>query len=202
MLHDLIYGNLRIVDQCDQAVNHLIEVLRRNVGRHADSNTGCTVHQHVRHRGRKHRRLLKRVIEVQRSIDRLFFQILEHLTRDALHSYFGITHGSRRVAVDRPEVTLTVNQRVAHGKILDQAHDTVIHRVIAVRVKLTQHLTNHTGGLLVRLSRLQTKLMHAVEHPPVDRLETVTNIRQRTAHYNRHGIIEVGVPHFIFYADR
>ena len=43
---------------------------------------------------------------------RIFFNISKHLFCDTRKASFGITHGSRAIAVDRPEVALPIDQRI------------------------------------------------------------------------------------------
>ena len=63
---------------------------------------------------------------------------------------FGITHGSRGVAIDGAKVSLTIDQRVAHGKILRHARHGIINCHISVRVVLAKNFANNTGGFFIR----------------------------------------------------
>ena len=56
-LHQLVDGDRRIVDQRDPGVDHLAEIVRRDVGRHADRDAARAVDQQVRETRRQHRRL-------------------------------------------------------------------------------------------------------------------------------------------------
>jgi hypothetical protein len=40
--------------------------------------------------------------------------------------------------------------------------------------------------------------MHAIEHPSVNRLETIPDIGQGPAHDHTHGVLEIGLLHLIF----
>ena len=66
------------------------------------------------------------------------------------HAHFGVAHRRRRIAVDRAEIALAVDQQVAHRERLRHAHDRVVDRGIAVRVILADHVADHARALLVR----------------------------------------------------
>ena len=63
-------------------------------------------------------------------------------------------------------------------------------------VVAAQHVTHAGGGFLKGPVRGEVILIHGVEDAAVDRLETVTNIRQGTAHDDAHGVLDVGFFHF------
>src|SRR5690606_21536951 len=48
VLHDDVGTGLRVLDERQQRVNDLVEVVRRQVGRHADRDTGSAVDDQVR----------------------------------------------------------------------------------------------------------------------------------------------------------
>ena len=60
-LHQLVGRRLRVVDQVDGGVDHLAEVVRRDVGGHADGDALAAVDQQVGEPRRQHRRLLARL---------------------------------------------------------------------------------------------------------------------------------------------
>ncbi len=55
--HELVDGDVRVVDQHDDAVDDLAEVVRRDVGRHADRDARAAVDEQVREAARQHERL-------------------------------------------------------------------------------------------------------------------------------------------------
>ena len=65
---------------------------------------------------------------------------------------FGVAVRRRRIAVDRAEVPLAVDERIAQREILHHAHERVVDRRVAVRVVLAEHVaddrraTSCTGG--------------------------------------------------------
>ena len=126
----------------------------------------------------------------------------EHLTGDGGESCLGVAHGSGGVAVDGTEVSLAVNERVAHGEVLRQADQCVIQCAVAVRVVLTHDFTDDRGALAIRGASGEAHLAHGVEDAAVDRLEAVTHVWKGAGHDHAHGVIEVAGAHLVFNADR
>src|SRR3546814_19351156 len=67
-----------------------------------------------------------------------------------------------------------------------------------MRVVLTDDVTDDSRRLVVRLVGVGAKLVHRVQHAPVDRLESVPNVRERAADDHAHGVIEVAATHLVF----
>ncbi len=202
MLHQPGHVDARIVDQREAGIDDLAEVVRRDVGRHADRDTRRAVDQQVRNPGRHDRRLGLRTVVVVDEVDGFLVDVGQHLVRDLGHANLGVTHGGRRVAVDRTEVALPVDQHVPHREWLRHADDRVVDGRIAVRVVLTDHVTDDAGGLLVGLVVVVSKLAHGVQNPAVYRFQAVTHVRQRAADDDAHRVIEIGLLHLFFERDR
>ena len=95
------------------------------------------------------RRLLARAVVVLDEVDGLLVDVGQQLGGDRRHARLGVAHGRRRVAVDRAEVALAVDQRVAQREVLRQAHQRVVQRDVAVRVVLAHHLADDRRALAV-----------------------------------------------------
>jgi hypothetical protein len=106
------------------------------------------------------------------------------------------------IAVDRTEVTLAIYQQVAQGKRLSHPNDGVVHRSVAVRVILTDHVTDNTGRFLVRLVPVVTQLAHREQHTPVHGLQAIARIRQCSTDNYAHRVVEVGLFQLVFDIDR
>ena len=63
-------------------------------------------------------------------------------TRDAREARLGVPVGRRRIAVDRAEVALAVDERVAHREVLREADHRVVDGCVAVRVVLAEHVAD------------------------------------------------------------
>ena len=110
---------------------------------------------------------------------------------------FGVAHRRWRIAVDRAEIALAVNQHRAHRPVLRHTHHGIIDRTVAVRMVFTHHIRNRTGGLHIFTVPVVAALMGRIENAPVHGLQPVTHIRQRTAHDHAHGVIEIGTLHLL-----
>ena len=55
---------------------------------------------------------------------------------------FGVAHRRRRIAVDRAEIALAVDQRQAHREILRHPHHRVVDRLVAMRMVFTHHVAD------------------------------------------------------------
>ena len=189
--------DLRVVDVGDDRVDRLAQVVRRDVRGHADGDPGGAVDQQVREAGRQDQRLEARLVVVRRERDGVGVDVAQHLDGELGQTRLRVAHGRRRVAVDRAEVALTVDQRVPHGEVLRKPHQRVVDRLVAVRVVAAHHLADDARALAVRPVRLEPELVHGVEHPPVDRLEPVAHVGERAADDHAHGVIEVRGPHLL-----
>ena len=186
-----------IVDQRDAGVDHFAEIVRRNVGGHADRDAAGAVDQQVREFGRQHPRFPERAVVIVLVIDGVLVEIVEQQLRDLGQAGFGVPHRGCRIAVDRAEIALAVDQRHAHGEFLRHADHRVIDRLVAVRMIFTDHVADGARRLAVRLVALEPVLVHRVENPAMHRLQAVARIGQRPRHDHAHGVIEVAALHLV-----
>jgi hypothetical protein len=198
VLHELFDVEVGRIDQRHAGVDDFGEVVRRDVGRHADRDAGRTVDEQVRHARRQHRRFLFLAVVVGREIDRLHVDVREQIARDAVETALGVTHRRGGVAVDRTEVALAVDQRVAQGEILRHAHQRVVDRAVAVGVVLTHDVTDHACALHVRAVPDVVGFLHREQHATVHGLEPVAGIGERAADDHAHGVIHVRLAHLVF----
>ncbi len=201
--HQLLERDVGVVDQQVEGVHHLAQVVRRDVGRHADGDAGGAVDQQVGDARRQHQRLLLRAVVVGPPVHRLLVDVLaDHLLGELGQAHLGVTHRRRVVAVERAEVALAVDQRVAHGEVLRHAHDGVVDGGVAVRVVLAHHVADDARRLLVRPVGAVAPLPHAVEDPPVHRLQAVPHVGQGAPDDHAHRVIEIAALHLLFDVDR
>ena len=123
------------------------------------------------------------------------FDVAEHLVGDLAETGFGVSVGGRGVAIHGAEVAVAVHQHIAHGEILRQTHQRVVHGGVAVGVIPAQHIAHAGGGFLEGLVAGQVILVHGVQDTPVHGLQAVPHVRQRTAHDDGHGVFDIGVLH-------
>ena len=151
----------RIVDQRDAGVDHLAEIVRRDIGRHADRDAAGAVDQQVGKLRRQNRRLSFATVVVGLEVDGVLVEVVEQRLRDLGQAGFGVPHGGRRIAVHRAEIALPVDQGHAHGEILRHAHQRVVDRLVAVRVIFTDDVADGAGRFAIRLVPLEAVLVHA-----------------------------------------
>ena len=201
-LDQLVDRAVRVARAAQAGVDHLAEVVRRDVGRHADRDARGAVDQQVRHARRQHRRLELLAVVVRREVDRLLVDVGEQLGGDLLQPALGVAVGRGRVAVDRAEVALAVDQRVAHREVLRHAHQRLVGRGVAVRVVLAEHVADDARALHVGPVPDVVGFVHREQHAAVHRFQAVAHVRQRASDDHAHGVIEVGAPHLLFEGDR
>ena len=176
MLHQSVGVYVGIVYIGAAAVNHLAEVVGGYVCSHTHGNTVASVHQQIRYLGGHHRRLLKRVVEVVHHVHGVLLEVVHDVLAHFGQTALRVTHGGRRVSVHRAEVSLAVNERVAHVPVLRHAHQCSIHGTVAVWVVLSEHLSHHAGALLVWFVTRVADAHHTVQYTAVHRFESVTHI--------------------------
>jgi len=84
--------------------------VRRDVGRHPHRDAGGAVDQQIGNLGGKDQRHRAGFVVVRSVFDGLLVEVGEHLLGDCRHAHFRVSLGRGRVAVDRSEVTLTVDE--------------------------------------------------------------------------------------------
>ncbi len=62
-----------------------------------------------------------------------------------------------------------------------------------MRMKLAEHVTDGTCGLLVLGVGAQAEFAHGIDDAPLHRLQTVADMRQCAIHDHVHGVVEVGL---------
>ena len=125
----------------------------RDVGRHADCNTGGTVYQQIRITGGQYNRLFFRFIEVRFKINGVLVDVRQHLHRDLGQSRFGISHRCRAVAILRAEVSVTVNKRITGIPFLRHIDQRSVDRAVTVGMIFTHRITDDTRTFTMRLIR-------------------------------------------------
>ena len=76
-LDQLFNRDRRIVEIGNAGVDHLAEIVRRDIGGHADGDAAGAVDEQVREFSRQHHRLLLAAVIVRLEVDRLVLEIVE-----------------------------------------------------------------------------------------------------------------------------
>ena len=141
------------------------------------------------------------VVEIGAEIDRFLVDIFEQRGGDAGETGFGVPVRRGRVAIDRTEVALAIDERIAQGEILRHADERIVDRGVAVRVELAEDFADDLGALAGGAIGREAHFAHAVEDAAVDGLEAVADVGKGASHDYAHGVIHVRALHLIFDVD-
>ena len=130
-----------------EAVADLAEVVRRDVGGHADGDAVGAVDEQVRELARQDERLAVLAVVVVDEIDRVAVEVVEHLGGDGREPGLGVPVGGGRQAGDGAEVPLPVDEPVAQVPVLGHADERVVDGRVAVRVVPLHRLADDAGAL-------------------------------------------------------
>ena len=120
-LDQLINGDRGIVDIGEAGGDNFAQIMRRNVGRHADRNAASAVDQQIGEAGREDLRLFAAAVIVWLEIDGILVEIIEQRIGDLVQPRLGIAHRCGRIRVHRAEIALTIDQRHAQRPVLRHA---------------------------------------------------------------------------------
>ncbi len=202
MLHQLFDRDRPIVEIGAAGVDHLAEIVRRDVGRHADRDALRAVDQEVREAGRQYLGLALGLVVIGLEVDGVLVEVVEQRIGDPGEARLGVAVGRRRVAVHRAEIALAVDQRQAHREILRHAHHRVVDRQLAMRMVFADHIADDARRFAVAAVPHVAVHLHRIEDAAMHRLQPVADIGQRAGHDHAHRVIEVGAPHLVFDRDR
>ena len=196
-LDHFLDGAVRLLEHMQGSVDHFAEVMRRDVGCHADGNARGAIHQQVGHARRQHHRLAFLAVVIGCEVDRLGLDVGEHLGGELLQPALGIAVGRGGVAIDRAEIALAVDQRVAHGEVLCHAHERLVRGGVTVRMVFAEHIADDARALHVGAVPDVIRLVHRKQHTAMHRLQTVSHVRKSASHDHAHRVIEVRAPHLL-----
>lgn len=189
-------------DQMAGGGDHLAQIVRRHVRRHADRDPGRAVDQQIRVGGGEHDGLALLAVVVRLESDGVLVDRLGHEAGGVGHPALGVPHGGGRVVIaERAEVAVPVDERQAHGERLCHPHEGVVDRRVAVRMELAHDLAHDAGALHIATVGAQAHFVHLVHDPAVHRLHTVTCVRQGPGVDHRVGVLEEGALHFVHDVD-
>ena len=100
MLHELIKGDVLIVDLRADSVDYLTEIVWRDIGGHSDRDAGSPVDKEIWKSGWKNCRFRARFIVIRDKVHRVLVHIGHECCAQMRHARFGVTHGRRWIAFD------------------------------------------------------------------------------------------------------
>jgi hypothetical protein len=184
-------AQILVVQKFDQRRRDFAQVVRRDVGGHADRDACCAVHEQIGQPRRQHHRLGLRAVVVGTERHRGLLDFAEDLVADAREPAFGVAHGGGVVAVERSEVTRSVHQRIAEREGLCHTNERLVQRGVAVRVITSHHVAHHFRALPVLDVCGQVLLPHRVQDAALHRFQTVAHIGERTRGDDGQRVVEV-----------
>ena len=104
------HGNRAVVDQGHCGVNHFPEIMRGDVGGHAHGDAGGPVDEEIGKPGGQHKRFFGFAVVICLKVNRVFFKFIQQFQRDGGESGFGVSIGRGRVAVQAPEVAVSIHE--------------------------------------------------------------------------------------------
>ena len=201
-VEQVLVGGLKILQVPLDPLGDLAEVVRRDLGGHADRDALGPVDEQVREPGGQHHGLGGPAVVVRPEIDGVLVDVPQHLHGQGRQAAFGVPHRRGRVVARRPEVALAVDERIAHRPVLAEADERIVDGAVAVRVVLAHDVADHAGALGVPALGTVAAVVHRVQDARVHRLQAVPHVRQRPADDDRHRVIDVAALHLKLDVDR
>ena len=200
--HELVARRLGMGDEIERGVEQFGQIMRRDRRRHAHRDALRAIGEQVGEGRGQHDGLALIAGVIVAEVDRVLVDAVEQQARDLGHAGLGVAIGGGGIAVDIAEVALPVDHRIARGKILREAHQRIIDRLIAMRVKRAHHVADDLGALLEHRIRTEPQDVHAVQDAAMNRLQAVARVRQGAAHDRGQRIGEIALLERVAQIDR
>ena len=127
IFHQLLGGDIGIVDVGADCVAYLAEVVGCHIGGHTHRDAAGAVKEQQWQFGGEHGRLLQGVVEVERHIHGILVYVGKNILRHLGKLGLGVTHSRYRVAVHGTEVALAEHQGITLVPGLRQAGHGVVN---------------------------------------------------------------------------
>src|SRR6267154_4990639 len=197
-LHHFFERGVGLFDQENGRVHNFAQIVRRNVGGHADGDAAGAIDEEIRDARWKNKGLFACLIEIGNEVDGFFFEVGENVFADFCEARFGVPHGRRWIAVDRAEISLAVDERIAHVEILREADERGINNRFTVRMIVAGSVAADFRALAVAAVGGQAEVVHGHQDAPLDRLQAVAHVGKSASDDHAHRIIEVRLAHLRF----
>ena len=190
-VHQRRVADLRIADHRNRRARDFAQVVRRNFRSKPDRDARRAVQQKERQTRGQQLRLFERAVVVRHEIDGALVDFVEQKFRDRREAGFGVAHRRCAVAVARAKISLAVDQRIAHRKVLRETHERVIRRLVAVRVVFAQHVADDARGLHRLGAGRKPHGLHREQDAALHGLLPIRHVGQRPAFDHAHRIVEI-----------
>ena len=101
----------------------------------------------------------------------------------------------------RAEISLAVDERVAHVEILGKANEGGVDDRFTVRMIVAGSVSADFGALAITAIGGQAEIVHGHEDAALDRLEAVAHVGKSAGDDDAHGVVEIRLAHFGFDID-
>ena len=150
VLHERARHRVGLIQQVDAGLRNFTQVVRRNVGGHADRDALRAVEQHVRQARRQERGLLQRAVEVRLPVDGAVRELGQQHLGVTRELGLGVAHGRERLRiVGRAPVALPVDDRIAVAEILRHEHHGFVAGRVAVRMELADDVADGARAIFL-----------------------------------------------------
>ena len=200
-VEQFLVGGIEVIQVPLHARGDLAQVVRRDLGRHADRDPVGPVDEQVREPAGQHHRLGRAAVVVVAEVDGVLVDVPQHLHGQRGQAALGVPHGGGRVVPGRAEVALGVDQRHPHRPRLRHPDQRVVDRAVAVRVVVAHDVADDPRALEEPAVGPEPAVEHGVQDPHVDRLQPVAHVGQRPADDDRHRIVDVAALHLVLDVD-
>ena len=190
-----------VLERPQRSIGHLAQIVRRDVGRHADRDADRAVDEEVGESRRQNPRFLSAAVVVVLHIDGVFVDVADHLHGERRHLGLGVPVGGGAIVAGGSEVALPESERVAQRPRLDESNEGVVDRAVAVRVELPHHVADDAGALREGTVGTVAPVVHRVDHAAVHGLEPVAHVGQRAPDDHAHRVVEVAALHLELEVD-
>ena len=195
---DPVEGDVRLTNHQNGGFHNLAQVVRRDVGSHADGDPGGAVDEEIRDPGGENFGFYFAVVKVRTEVDGFLVDIFEKSRGDFREASFRISIRCGRVTINGTEVALAINQRIPQTEGLRHADESVVDGGVTVRVELTQHFADDLRAFPRGAIGRQAHFAHAIQNAAVDGFQPVTDIWQSAANDHAHRVIDIRPTHFVF----
>jgi hypothetical protein len=134
---------------------------------------------------------MRHAVVVRAEVDGILIDTIKQKPGDLGQPCFGVTIGGGIVAIDIAEIALAIDERIARGKVLRQAHQRVIDRLVAMGMEIAHDVADDLGRFFELGARIEAEKPHPIEDTPMDGFQAVPRVRKRAVHDGRERISEI-----------
>ena len=187
-----------IADIGDAGVDHLAEIVRRDVGGHADSDAAGAIDEKVREARRQDRRLLHAPVIIVLEVDGLLVDVLEEMLGDlgeaALRCNASPPADRRQPSRNCPARRSAAGAWRTPAPCAPGVVDRAGRRGDGYCPSPRRRRAADLRKLLFQSSPI---LLHRVEDAAMHGLQAVAHVGQRARYDHAHGVIEIGALHLV-----